>query len=382
MEFFVNGLSGFMPPQTATLLVQIVYGFILMVVPPTMLLVLPYAERKIVGRIQDRIGPNRAGPYGVLQGFADAIKMFTKEDITPTDADRAVFNLAPALSLISPMLVFAVVPVTFGLVGADLNIGILYVMAVGAFGMIAVFMAGWGSNNKYALLSSFRALAQLISYEIPMVLAIISVVLVSGSLSMVDIVQAQDVPFFIAMPVAFLTFLIASIAEGGRSPFDLLEAESEIVAGFHIEYSGMKFALFYLGEYIHIFAVALVGATLFLGGWRGPFAQQVPVLGVVYLFAKCALIIFPFFWLRGTLPRLRIDHLLDFAWKFLVPLGLANVVVVAFVVKLLGADANPPLQAVALLLANLVLAAVTLAILAVFARRSRSAALKSITAQS
>jgi NADH-quinone oxidoreductase subunit H len=376
MEFFINWLSAFMPPQTATLVVQVIYGFILIVVPPSMLLVLPYAERKIAGRIQDRIGPNRAGPYGVLQGFADAVKMFTKEDITPTNADRVVFNLAPALSLISPLLVFAVVPVTFGLIGTDLDIGILYVLAVGSFGMIAVFMAGWGSNNKYALLASFRALAQLISYEVPMVLAIISVVLVTGSMSMVDIVRAQDIPFFIALPVAFLTFLVASVAEGGRSPFDLLEAESEIVAGFWIEYSGMKFALFFLHEYIHIFAVALVGSTLFLGGWRGPFAEQVPVLGVIYLFAKGALIIFFFFWIRSTFPRLRIDHLLDLAWKFLVPLGLANVVVVAFVLKLVGANAG------ALLLANLILLAVTLAILVVAARRSRSAALKSITAQS
>jgi NADH-quinone oxidoreductase subunit H len=382
MEFFINLLSGFMPPQTATLVVQVVYGFILMVVPPSMLLVLPYAERKIVGRIQDRVGPNRAGPYGVLQGFADAIKMFTKEDITPTNADRVVFNLAPALSLISPLLVFAVVPITFGLIGTDLNIGILYVMAVGSFAMIAVFMAGWGSNNKYALLSSFRALAQLISYEIPLVLAIISVVLVTGSMSMVDIVRAQDVPFFVALPVAFITFLIASVAEGGRAPFDLLEAESEIVAGFHIEYSGMKFALFYLGEYIHIFAVALIGSTLFFGGWRGPFAEQVPILGIVYLCAKGALIVFIFFWLRGTFPRLRIDHMLDFAWKFLVPLGLVNVVVVAFVVKLVGANAGPPLLAAALLLANVILVAVTLVILILFARRSRSAALKKITAQS
>lgn len=382
MEYFVNLLSGSMPPETATLVVQIVYAIILLIVPPSMLLVLPYAERKIAGRFQDRVGPNRAGPYGILQGFADGIKMFTKEDITPTDADRLVFNLAPALHLISPMLTFAVIPVTFGLIGTDLNIGILYIVAVGSFGMIAVFMAGWSSGNKYAMLSSFRALAQLISYEIPMVLSIISVTLLAGSMSMEEIVKAQDVPFVVALPLVFLTYLVASVAEGGRSPFDLTEAESEIVAGFYIEYSGMKFALFFLGEYIHIFAVSLIGATLFMGGWRGPFAEQFPLLGMVYLFLKGSLIVFFFFWIRCTLPRLRIDHMLDLAWKILVPLGLTNILLTAFVLKLLGPNADALLRAGVLLLTNVILAAAALAALAIYARHSHSTALKKIAAQS
>jgi NADH-quinone oxidoreductase subunit H len=396
MEFLVSWLSSFMPSEIARLIVQVFYALILLIVGPTMVLILTYAERKLVGRIQDRIGPNRAGPYGVLQAFADAIKMLTKEDITPTNADRIIYNLAPMLSVLPPLLLLAIIPPAPGVIGADLNIGVIYIPAIGSIGMLAVLMAGWGSNNKYALLGAFRAVAQLISYEIPMVLALISVVLVAGSMSMVDIVRAQDVAFFIALPVSFITFLLASVAEGGRSPFDLLEAESEIVAGYHIEYSGMKFALFFLAEYIHIFAVAALGTTLFFAGWRGPFAEQVPILGIFYFSLKCSIIIFIFFWLRGTLPRFRIDHLLDFAWKFLVPVGLVNVVLIAFVVKLTGAPgsrgipgttgllgaANPAMQTAILLIANIVLIAATLTVMAFVARRSRSPALRRITARS
>jgi NADH-quinone oxidoreductase subunit H len=371
-----------MAVPTAQFIVDVAYAAILAFVAPVVVVVaFTYMERKVVARIQDRVGPNRAGPLGVLQGFADAVKMLTKEDITPAQADLIVYNLAPGLAVIGVILVYAVLPLAPGVIGADLNVGVLYVVAVGGIGTLAILMAGWSSDNKYALLSAFRVVAQLIAYEIPMVIALIIVVLAASSMQMGEIVAAQDVPFIFTLPVAFLIFLLATIAEIGRSPFDLLEAESEIVAGFHVEYSGMKFAFFFIAEYMHLFVAAGIGTTLFLGGWRGPFASEASILGVllgfVYFLIKTVLLIFLMMWIRGTLPRFRIDHLLDFGWKFLVPVGLLGLMAVALVLKLPFLSSQG-LEWVGLLVANIMVVVVALAAVSFAARRSRSVALRGV----
>jgi NADH-quinone oxidoreductase subunit H len=381
MDATVTWLMSLIPQldrPTALLIVQVVYAAILSFAAPVVLVVgLTWMERKVAARIQNRIGPNRAGPFGWFQGFADAIKMFTKEDITPTGADRVVYNLAPALAAVGAVLVFAVIPMAPGVIGIDLNIGILYVVAIGAIGILATIMGGWSSNNKFAMVSAFRIVAQLITYEVPMVIAIITVVLAAGSMQMGQIVAAQDLPFAVTLPVAFLIFLLSSMAEIGRAPFDLTEAESELVAGFHVEYSGMKFAFFFIGEYMHLFATSSIGVTLFLGGWRGPFASEASILGVllgfVYFVVKSIVLVFVMMWLRGTLPRLRIDHLLDFGWKFLVPVGLLTLVAVAIALKL------PLPRELTMPAANVVVLFIALATVSQAARRSRSTALRSVT---
>ena len=385
MEAIISWLTTIVPgmaPTTARLIVYVLYSGVLAFAAPVVLVVAyTYMERKVLARIQDRIGPNQAGPLGLLQGFADAIKMLTKEDVTPTNADRIVFNIAPALSTIAVLLVFVVLPVAPGVIGSDLPMGVIYVVAVGGLGELAVLMAGWASNNKFALLSAFRAVAQLVAYEIPMVIAILIVTLAAGSMKMGDIVAAQDMPFIVTLPIAFVIFFLASIAEIGRSPFDLLEAESEIVAGYHVEYSGMKFAFFYIAEYVHVFIASGIAATLFLGGWRGPGAGPDTILGVIlgfiYFFVKANILVFVMMWVRGTLFRFRIDHLLDFSWKFLVPVSLLTLLAVALVIKLpvLG---SPLLRWAGMLLANIAVAVVSLGAVAFAARRSRSAALRGV----
>ena len=283
-------------------------------------LAMVYAERRIVGRMQVRLGPNRVGPIGLLQPLADAFKVLAKEDIVPRKADKLLHFLGPAAFLVPAVLAWAVVPFADGAILADLNIGILYILAVTSLSLMGLFMAGWGSNNKYSLLGSMRTIAQVVSYEIPMVLSILGVVAIVGSLSMVDIVKAQTVPFIVLQPLGFLVYLIAATAELNRTPFDTLEAESEIVAGYFTEYSGMKFALFSIAEYFNLLIVASIVTTLFLGGWKGPFLP--PYIWFVF---KVFLLFFFFMWLRGTLPRLRIDQLMALAWKFLLPLALLNI---------------------------------------------------------
>lgn len=382
----------------ARLIMHVVLASIIAVVAPAMLIILTWMERKIIARIQDRIGPNRAGPFGLLQGFADMIKMFTKEDITPANADRVVYNIAPGLSVFSSIMVFAVIPFAPGFVGSQMNVGVLYIIAIGGLGTLAILMGGWASNNKYALLGAFRAVAMLLTYEIPMVVALVVVTAVAGSMSMVDIVEAQgSMWYFISLPLAFLIFFFAGIAEVGRSPFDLIEAESEIIAGFHTEYSGIKFGMFMIGEYVHMFALAFFAAVLFFGGWQIPFIDVAaipgpvgPLLGFIALVIKVFFFVFIMMWFRGTLPRFRIDHLLDFGWKFLVPLSLALLIGVIIVVKLFSPADSPvpgPLnglgvagETIALLLVNLVIAGLTLALVSRAARRSRSKALRAVTA--
>lgn len=290
-----------------------------------------YIERRVLGRFQIRIGPNRVGPFGLLQPVADVLKILIKEDIVPSQADKLVHLLAPAIAVIPAFLVFAVIPFQNGASLVDLNIGILYIVAVSSVSVIGLLMAGWGSNNKYSLVSALRVIAQVVSYEIPLALSIIGVVLLAGNLSMNNIVGAQNIPFILLQPLGFLIYFLASLAEVNRTPFDLLEAESEIVAGFNIEYSGIKFALFFLTEYAEALAISAIIATIYLGGWRGPLLP--PVLWFLIKLAGVFLLIM---WVRSTLPRLRIDQVMGFAWKFLLPLALINLLITGLQVVFLS----------------------------------------------
>ncbi len=281
-----------------------------------------YIERRVVSRFQIRIGPNRAGPFGILQPVADAVKVLIKEDIVPDNADKVLHLLAPAIAFIPALMIFAVIPFRDGAILADLNIGILYVVAVGSVSVIGIIMAGWSSANKYALISAMRTIAQVVSYEIPMSLAIISVVLITGSLSMVSIVKAQTIPFILLQPLGFVIYLLAALAEVNRTPFDLLEAESEIVAGFNIEYSGIKFALFYLAEYAEALAISAIIATLYLGGWNGPYLPS-----ILWFLIKVVAVFILIIWIRASIPRFRIDQVMKFAWKFLLPVACINLLI-------------------------------------------------------
>src|SRR6266853_5019567 len=290
-------------------------------------------ERKALGRIQNRLGPNRVGPYGLLQFAADGLKMLTKEDIVPRAADRLVHFLAPLVLLAPVLLAFAVLPYGRNMAPLDLDAGILFFFAVGAATELSVFMAGWSSRNKYSLLGAMRAIAQMISYEVPLILSAVTVIMMVGSLSTVKIVEAQagytgwlpDWYVFTPWGVAgFILFMIAAMAESNRSPFDLPEGESEIIAGYYIEYSGFKFALFFLGEYVGMFAISGLAITLFLGGWQAPFAFLDWVPSYIWFFGKLLALIAGFVWVRGTLPRLRMDQLMNFAWKFMLPMALVN----------------------------------------------------------
>ena len=290
-----------------------------------MIVIVIYMERRGIAFFAARVGPNRTGPFGVFQAFADGIKALLKENITPSSADKIAYWLAPAVVFAPAIMVFAVVPFSDGALLADLNIGILFMMAISSISTIGVFMAGWGSSNKYSLLGAMRMVASVISYEIPIMLSVAGVVLIVGSLSLNDIVLAQqNIPFILLQPLGFLLLFIGGCAEINRSPFDLMEADSEIVAGFHIEYSGMKFAMFYLGEYGEAVVMASIITVLFLGGWRGPVLP--PWLWFVL---KIMLVFFIMVWTRATLPRVRIDQLMAIAWKFLFPLALINLIITA-----------------------------------------------------
>jgi NADH-quinone oxidoreductase subunit H len=284
-------------------------------------------ERKLIGRIQDRYGPNRLGPWGIFQPIADMVKIFVKEYITPRGADVVAYNLAPVLAVASVLLMWAVIPWAKGVQGVDLNVGVLYLAAAGGLGALGFLLAGWSSNNKYALLGAFRAVAQLISYEVPMVLSLLIPVILSGTLSLVGLVntQANGFWFVFVSPLAAAIFFITSMAEVGRSPFDLVEAESEIVAGFNVEYSGLKFGMFYVGEFLHAFTISLLFSTIFLGGWHGPAASSIPVLGFVYYVIKTFAVYFLVILCRGSLPRFRIDQMMNLNWKVLTPMALALV---------------------------------------------------------
>ena len=306
------------------------------------------------------------GPFGIIQPIADVIKLLIKEDILPVGADKFLFNLAPILALATVLLLWAVIPFAPTVLGADINVAVLYVVAIGSVGTLGIIMAGWASNNKYALLGAFRTVAQMIAYEIPMVIALLVPVLLARSMGMQTIVTSQSTWYIFIVPLAAIILFISSLAELGRTPFDISEAESEIVAGFHIEYTGMKFGLFYAGELLHALTVSALIATLFLGGWRGPFVDQVPILGAVYLFIKAFIVYYLIMWVRYSFPRVRIDQMLGFNWKFLTPLALLLLIVVAILDKLL-VGVSQPVYVLVMLGANLIIAWLTVMILRVYA---------------
>jgi NADH-quinone oxidoreductase subunit H len=310
------------------------FTVVLIVFILTMVIGAIYLERRVLGRMQSRLGPNRTGPFGLLQAVADAVKVLLKENIVPSAADRVVHWLAPVVAFAPVTIMLAVVPFQDGALLADLNIGVLFVVAISSVTTVGVFMAGWGSSNKYSLLGAMRTVAAVVSYEIPLVLSIVGVVLVAGSLSLNRIVLAQDIPFILVQPLGFFLFFTAGCAEINRSPFDLMEADSELVAGFHTEYSGMKFAMFYLVEYAEAIAMSAIITTLFLGGWRGPLLPP-----WLWFIVKVVIVFLVMVWTRTTLPRVRIDQLMALAWKFLLPLALINLFLTAIQVLFIWPDA-------------------------------------------
>ncbi len=311
-----------------------------------------YYERKALARMQSRIGPNRAGPFGILQPVADGVKLIFKEEFVPAKSDKLLFLLAPVITVIPALIITAVVPWgrvinLFGrqihLYLADVNVAILYLGAVASISVYGIVIAGWSSNNKYAMMGGLRSTAQMISYELALGLSFVSVTILAGSMSLVDIVEMQGANGFLgwivwnlSQPLAFIIFLIAAMAETNRSPFDMPEAEQELTAGYHTEYSGMKFALFFMAEYIKIIAVSMIAATLFLGGYLGPFVTQLPWLGPIYLFIKTLIMIFIFIWVRATFPRFRYDRLMAFGWKVLLPLAFLNMFIAAVITVMRG----------------------------------------------
>lgn len=319
-------------------------AFILVNLALVLALVLIWITRKVISRIQDRIGPNRVGPKGLFQTVADALKLLSKEDIQPKEADTIAYILAPILAVFGVLMTLAVIPFGPAFIGVDLNVGVLFLVALGSISVMAALMAGWSSNNKYALLAGFRVVAQLLSYEVPMVLAMLAPVLLLGTMRTGEITAQQSLMIgpvnlglgwlVFVLPGAFLIYFISALAESEQTPFDLLEAESELIAGFHIEYSGMKFAMFFLAQFLSSFFLGAIAVILFLGGWQGPFAGQIPGLGLVYFFAKTMLVYVAIQWVKGTFPRVRIDQMMQFAWKILVPLVLALIIVQMIIMKL------------------------------------------------
>ncbi|RPI86596.1 MAG: NADH-quinone oxidoreductase subunit NuoH [Chloroflexi bacterium] len=309
---------------------------------------LTFYERKTLARIQVRIGPNRAGPGGWFQPLADGLKLIFKEELIPANSYKFIFILAPILTVIPALIIMAVVPwgpevnlfgqeISLGIV--DLNVGVLYLLAVASISVYGIVLAGWSSNNKYAMMGGMRASAQMISYELALGLAIIGPILIAGSMNLREIIDAQaDMGWFVLyQPLGAIIFWIASLAEVNRAPFDMPEAEQELTAGYHTEYSGMKFALFFMAEYIKMIAVSAIAATLFFGGYRGPFIDAIPWLGPIYLFLKVILLLFGMIWVRATIPRIRYDRLMAFGWKLLLPAALLNVFVTAVVIVLVEA---------------------------------------------
>jgi NADH-quinone oxidoreductase subunit H len=334
----LHWMLGFLPAGLRSAVGVMVCVVVIVCLFPALFAFAVWLERKGLGRMQNRLGPNRVGPFGLFQPIADGIKSLTKEDIVPLSADAAVHFLAPVVLVVAVFMGFAILPMGRNMVLVDMDCGLLFYFAIGAMTELSVFMAGWSSRNKYSLLGAMRAVAQMISYEVPLLMSAVVVVMISGSLSPVKIVEAQNqytfgLPhWYIFTPwgfAGFVLYAIATTAETNRSPFDLPEGESELVAGYFTEYSGFKFALFFLGEYLAMFSISGLGVTLFLGGWSSPLAMLNWVPSWIWFFAKVFISIFVFIWLRGTLPRLRQDQLMNFAWKFVLPLTLLNLFVAA-----------------------------------------------------
>jgi NADH-quinone oxidoreductase subunit H len=347
------------------MLEALIKSLVIVVVMLTAFAYMTWVERKVMARLQSRFGPNRAGPFGLLQPLADGIKLVFKEELIPAQADRIIFIMAPVITLVPALLLFAVIPmgsavntgnteVTFSL--ADINVGVLYILAITSIAVYGIALAGWASNNKYALLGGLRSTAQMISYELPLALAIVGVLLLSGSMSLQDIVDQQrtliqvrgnafSVWFIFLQPLAGFIFLITALAETNRAPFDLPEAEQELTAGFHTEYSGIKFALFFMAEYVKMIAVSALAVTFFFGGWLPPFPNLLEGfwnaiggftwLSPIWFAAKVLVLLVVIVWIRATLPRLRYDQLMSFGWKFLMPLALLNVLLTAGIMVLL-----------------------------------------------
>ena len=323
------------------IIILIVKLLVVLVVLLLLAAYLIYVERRLLGFMQLRLGPNRAGFQGLLQPLADAVKLLAKEDFIPAGADRVIFLYAPAVVAGTALLVFAVVPFARGWtfrgqeipgVVSDLNVGLLFVLALSSIAVYGVALGGWASNSKYALLGAIRAAAQMLSYELSLGLSLVPVVMLAHSFSLVDIVEKQArLPFIILQPLAFLIFFVSAVAEMKRIPFDLPEAENELVAGYHMEYSGMRFGLYFLGEYVNMVVLGALVAVFFLGGWRGPWLPP-----LVWFLIKVSLVVFAIIWIRATYPRLRYDHLMEFGWKILIPLALLNIIITGGAMLALG----------------------------------------------
>src|SRR5215210_504283 len=354
---------------------QVLIGFLGVLLLISILMVvdifLVWVERKVVSRFQDRIGPNRVGPFGLIQPFADIIKLIIKEDITPGGADKVVYNIAPMLSMMSVLILWAVVPLAPRIIGVDLNIGALYIIAAGAIGTLSIIMAGWSSNNKFALIGAFRQVAVMVSFEIPMLTMLLIPTILAGSMGMNAIIEKQDIWFFWLSPLAALIFLITAIAELGRAPFDMAEGESELVAGYNTEYSGMKFGMFYAGELLHAFTFGGFWAILFFGGYRFLGLEQVSAfLAVAVILFKAFIGYWIIMWVKYTLMRIRIDHMLGFNWKFLTPLSFVLLMMTALMNALLKGTPSW-LYISGMFLSNIVLALIALELARSYSHRER-----------
>jgi NADH-quinone oxidoreductase subunit H len=371
-DWLLGIFTGWGMPELAA---NILIGFLGVLLLISLLMVLDiflvWVERKVVSRFQDRIGPNRVGPFGLIQPFADIIKLIIKEDTTPGGADKVVYNIAPMLSMMSVLILWAVVPLAPTILGVDLNIGALYIIAAGAIGTLSIIMAGWSSNNKFALIGAFRQVAVMVSFEIPMLTMLLIPTIFAESMGMNTIIERQDIWYVFLAPLAALIFLIAAIAELGRAPFDMAEGESELVSGYNIEYSGMKFGMFYAGELLHAFTFGGFWAILFFGGYRFFGLEQVsPFLAIAVIIFKAFLGYWIIMWIKYTLMRIRIDHMLAFNWKFLTPLSFVLLMVTALMNALLAG--TPTLVYIAgMFLSNVLVAWLATEIARSYSRRER-----------
>jgi NADH-quinone oxidoreductase subunit H len=325
LEQSLGWQNGLVFVVSAAVLLGIVLGFVTYSI---------YFQRKILGWMQLRVGPNRVGPFGLLQTVADVLKLLLKEDIIPKSADKPLFIIAPVIAFMPAFAVLAVMPFTENLHFADVGVGLLYYIAISGITVLGIVTGGWASNNKWALIGAMRSAAQMISYEIPLVMSVVGVILMTGSLNLIDIVEKQrDMHMWFMIPqfLGFIIFVIAQLAELSRTPFDLTEAESELISGYHVEYSGFRWAFFMLTEYVYIFAMASLTTVLFLGGWLPPFEFLSFIPGIVWFILKFGAIVFFIFWLQATFPRMRVDQLMQMGWKVLLPLALVNILITAIV---------------------------------------------------
>lgn len=383
INFIANWLTGLLTgwglsSGLAAILVYLIGITALIVFAMVLDIGLVWVERKVVARFQDRLGPNRIGPFGLIQPFADIIKLVIKEDITPAGADKVIYNIAPVLAAVSVIALWAILPLSSRIFGVDLNVALLYVVAAGALGTLAVIMGGWASNNKYALLGAFRMVANMVSYEIPMVIILLVPAILADTMSIIGVTEAQRGLWFVILsPLGALIFMISAIAELGRSPFDLMEAESELTTGFNVEYSGMKFGWFYASELLHAFTFGGFAALLFFGGYGGFFGLEKvlpwltnPFIEAAVFIVKAMLGYWVIMWVKYSMPRVRIDHMLAFNWKFLVPLSLVVLVTTAVLHKILSV--LPTWQyALGMFFSNVVIIAATIEILRAYGRKQR-----------